>query len=251
MMTLLFGFFVILYSFSNVDEGKFNSVSKKLAEAFKGDVKKAESKTEVGMLMQARQLRALQLLVAMLNLGENVESAVDKIERSVAESQSLAMAREALMEGLDSKEDSILSKLRVTMQDKEDRVELALPGGMLFRSGTADLTPEAKTGIRRIARYLVRIKGLVAVEVVGHTDSAPPPRGALYPSNWALSSARAGAVTEELVNQGIPSKIVAVRGMASLDPLFPERRANGSWIAENMARNRRVHIILKKSKNGT
>lgn len=250
MMTLLFGFFVILYSFSTVDDQKFNTVSKQLAEAFKGDVKQAAAKTEVGMMMQARQIRALQLLVAMLNLGENVDAAVDKIERQVAETQNLAMAREALMEGLDSKEDTVLSKLKAQMTEKEDRVELALPGGMLFTGGTAELTNDARAGIRRIARYLSRIKGLLAIEVVGHTDSMPPPKRSLYPNNWSLSSARAGAVAEELINQGVPAKMILTRGMSSIEPLFPERRPNGGWITENMERNRRVHIVVKKEKNG-
>ncbi len=250
MMTLLFGFFVILYSFSTVDDQKFNSVSKQLAEAFKGDVKAAQTKTEVGMMMQARQIRALQLLVAMLNLGENVEAAVDKIEKQVAETQNLAMAREALMEGMETKEDNVLSKLKAQMMDKEDRVELALPGGMLFMGGTAELTNDAKIGIRRIARYLSRIKGLLAIEIVGHTDSALPSKKSLYPNNWSLSAARAGAVAEELINQGVPQKMILTRAMASIEPLFPERRANGSWIAENMERNRRVHIVVKKEKNG-
>ncbi len=248
MMTLLFGFFVILYSFSTMDDQKFNSVSKQLAEAFKGDIKNAAAKTEVGMMMQARQIRALQLLVAMLNLGENVDSAVDKIERQVAETQNLAMAREALMEGLESKEDSVLSQLRAQLQDHEDRVELALPGGMLFEPNTANLTTAAKEGIRRIARYLSRIKGLLTIEVVGHTDSRLPPKTSLFKNNWSLSSARAGAVAEELINQGVPEKMILTRGMASVEPLFPERRANGAPIAENMERNRRVHIVVKKEK---
>src|SRR4051794_26707088 len=78
MMTLLFGFFVILFSLSQMDENKFTSVGKQLAEAFKGQVDKNE--TEVGMIMEARQIRALQMMVAMLNLGD-MEKVVESVER--------------------------------------------------------------------------------------------------------------------------------------------------------------------------
>src|SRR3954469_3184543 len=84
MMTLLFGFFVILYSLSNVDDRKLSVVGKQLAAAFRGEVDHKDSKSEVGMLMEARQIRALQLLIAMLSLGENMDQAVDNIERRVA-----------------------------------------------------------------------------------------------------------------------------------------------------------------------
>ena len=44
-----------------------------------------KKETDQGLLMEARQIRALQLLIAMLNLGENMDQAVDNIERRVAE----------------------------------------------------------------------------------------------------------------------------------------------------------------------
>lgn len=247
MMTLLFGFFVILYSISAIDESRFNDVGRQLAEAFRGDVEELKSQSEVGMLMQARQIRALQLLVAVLNLGETVEEAVDKIEKQVATQKNFAAAKAVLEEGMTTDKDSLLESLKAKITTYEDKVELAIPGGVLFRSGTADLMPEAKVGLQQIARYLHKLKDLVGVEIVGHTDSAPAASQSLYPSNWSLSSARAGAVAEELVRNGVNPKILVTRGMASYQPLFPERRPNGAWIRENMSKNRRVHIIIRKS----
>ena len=249
MMTLLFGFFVIMFSLSTIDQKNFDEVSKELAEQFKGDVSEINAKAEVGMLMQARQIRALQLLIAMLNLGD-MESAVDKLEREVAKSESLEAARKAVMDGVEKDEDSVLKKLKILVKDKDDEVELALPGNMLFKSGTAELTPKAEEGLKRIARYLNRVKGLVGLEVVGHTDSAPPSKRSIFPSNWALSAARAGSVTQTLIDAGVSPEILLTRGMASLQPLFPEKKANGAWIKDNMEKNRRVSIVIKKQNNG-
>jgi chemotaxis protein MotB len=246
MMTLLFGFFVILYSLSQVDDRKLSVVGKQLAAAFRGEIDKKESQSEVGMLMEARQIRALQLLIAMLNLGETMDQAVDNIEHKVAEAKNLDAAREAIKAELKPEDDATLAAMKMSMEQKEDRVEIALPDTMLFEPGTADLTPKAKLGLRRIASSLSKLKGLVGIDVSGHTDSVPPSPGSRYPSNWALSAARAGAVAEELVKNGLDPKGLSPRGMASLQPLFPETREDGTRIPENMAKNRRVQITIKR-----
>lgn len=250
MMTLLFGFFVILYSLSAVDEKKFSVLGKELAAAFRGEIEKNETKADAGMLMEARQIRALQLLIAMLNLGENTEQAVDNIERRVTEAKNMEAAREALIEQLKPEEQGVLAQLRMTTVHKEDRVEIALPDYMLFEPGNADLRPNAIPGIKRIAASLVKLKGLVGIEVSGHTDAASPSRTNKYPSNWSLSAARAGAVADELLRNGLDPKRFTVRGMASLQPLFPETREDGTRIPENMAKNRRVQITIRKIRYG-
>lgn len=249
MMTLLFGFFVILYSLSQVDERKLSVVGKQLAAAFRGEVDKKDSQSEVGMLMEARQIRALQLLIAMLNLGENMDQAVDNIEHRVAESKNLEAARDAIKSQLKPEDDATLSAMKMHIEQKEDRIEIALPDTMLFESGTAELTPRARAGLRRIASSLNKIRGLAGVEISGHTDSIPP-SGGRYPSNWALSAARAGAVTEELIKNGLDPKGVVPRGMANLQPLFPETRDDGTRIPENMAKNRRVQLTIKRLHTG-
>ena len=244
MMTLLFGFFVILYSFSQVDDKKFAVVGKQLAEAFCGEANHGKSSSEVGSMMESRDLRALQLLVAMLNLGDTIPSAEKNMERNLSSANNMEGARQYILSK--AKHDAELEKLGVSTMNKEDQLEIALPDSLLFQSGTAELTPRAVTALTRIAGYLTKVNGLVGIEVVGHTDSTPPASNAKFSSNWGLSAARAGAVAEELLRQGVSRKGMVTRGMADLEPLFPERRPDGTPNAENMAKNRRVHIIVKK-----
>lgn len=248
MMTLLFGFFVILYAISVVDDKKLSDMGKKIAEAFKADIEKTESEQQI--MMEARQIRALQMLVAMLNLGDNVEAVVESVEKSMTRAQNLEMARQNLMKDLQI-DDSLVRELQISVSNKLDQIEIALPDTMLFESGTADLTKRARTGLGKIATYLNRIEGLAAIEIVGHTDSLPPSRTSKYPSNWGLSSARAGAVAEELLKNGLDAKSLATRGMASLQPLFPERRRDGVLMKENLPKNRRVSILVKKRSYGS
>jgi hypothetical protein len=93
MVTLLFGFFVILFSLSDLDDKKFDQMTARMAEAFKANDGKKSAETDAGVSTEARQLRALQMLVAMLNLGDSVDDAVPKIEKSFAEGKAVEGAK--------------------------------------------------------------------------------------------------------------------------------------------------------------
>ena len=110
------------------------------------------------------------------------------------------------MEDLKSKDDGTLSSMMMTTKNNADSVEIALPDTTLFEPGTATLTKDSKVGLKRIAQSLMKVKGLVGIEISGHTDSSPPSANAKFSSNWALSSARAGAVAEELIKQGVDAE---------------------------------------------
>lgn len=244
MMTLLFGFFVILYSLSQVDEKKFSAIGKEIADAF-GE-KKKEEQNDVGQLNEQREIRALQYLIAMLNLGDNMQEAVEKIERSTADNKGFEDAKQILKEAAKS-EKGLMLGFGPKFQEKTVITEIVFPDSMLFNSGKAELNPRAKSTLGEIAKLLGKVEGLAKVEVVGHTDSLRPSGKYPYANNWALSAARAGAVTDELARNGVPSKSLITRGMADVEPLFAERGEGGRLIRENLARNRRVHIILKRN----
>ncbi|KIL77808.1 Flagellar motor rotation protein MotB [Bacillus badius] len=76
------------------------------------------------------------------------------------------------------------------------------------------------------------------VKVEGHTDNRPI-KNAIYPSNWELSSARAGSVIRFFVDDvGLePDRFIAV-GYGDTRPLAPNTSK------ENMQKNRRVQIII-------
>ena len=244
MMTLLFGLFVILYSFSQVDEQKFAEVRREVSESFGGEfVEKFGS--EIGHLTETRQLRAFQMLVSMLNLGTDMESAVAKIESQVNTAGASDKAMQALKRDLKKK--LAERKLGVlTGGEAADRtVDITLSNELLFKSGGYELRPEAAQHLKEITAELLHVQGVSAVEVIGHSDGRPAPKSGM--DNWALSSMRAAAVARQMIGSGLERRSVRVAGMGDLEPLFPERRPDGSWIDENTARNRRVQIRVKKA----
>ena len=132
-------------------------------------------------------------------------------------------------------------------------VIITLPEALLFESGKARLSEEAKPLVRRIGNLLLQYPGKIAVE--GHTDDVPinqqPAPGARtweialarstgdgpYASNWELSAARALQVVHLLTREKVvsPDKLVA-RALGPSQPLFP----NDS--DEHRAKNRRIEL---------
>ncbi len=116
-------------------------------------------------------------------------------------------------------------------------VRLRVEDRLLFPSAQAELTEEGRTLVaERLREVVAHQPG--EVEVQGHTDSRPiqTPR---FPSNWSLSSARAIAIVEALIEDGVdPARLRAV-GMADTRPLATNETAEGR------ARNRRVEVIIQ------
>jgi chemotaxis protein MotB len=118
----------------------------------------------------------------------------------------------------------------------EDRgVVIVLADDVLFASGTAALSGDARAVLAEIAGALGDASQQIVVE--GHTDDQPT--GTAFPSNWELSSARATTVVRELVARyGIEAHRISASGRADTVP----RADNGT--AEGRASNRRVEIIV-------
>lgn len=129
----------------------------------------------------------------------------------------------------------------IGVEDDEEanflRITLPAHEGMLFASGQAVLLPPAMAALDMIGQLLADFvnEGHIIV-VEGHTDSVPQ-RSAMFPSNRHLSSARASAVEQHLINYwGLNPHMVIPVGMAELDPIAT------NYTPEGRAANRRVEI---------
>ncbi|CAM5181407.1 Peptidoglycan-associated lipoprotein [Castellaniella defragrans] len=112
---------------------------------------------------------------------------------------------------------------------------------ILFGTGQADLSKEGLTVLRRMARILVNAGYDITVE--GHTDSVRVRSSAPYPSNWELSSARAGSVVRYLQTNGIPKSHLKAVGFADSRPIADNHTPDGR------ASNRRVELVISKHRD--
>ena len=120
----------------------------------------------------------------------------------------------------------------------ESSVSFRISSEILFSSGQADLSLAGLGVLKQLVQVLSSTTHRIAV--VGHTDSVPVHSGR-YPSNWELSSARAGSVVRYLESNGIASNRLRAVGYADTHPLAD----NGT--DEGRARNRRVELIMEKA----
>lgn len=109
---------------------------------------------------------------------------------------------------------------------------------ILFDSAQTDLSREGLAVLRRMAHILTSAGYDVTVE--GHTDSVPVRSNARFPSNWELSSARAGSVVRYLQANGIPRSHLKAVGLADAHPIADNHTPEGR------ARNRRVELVVAR-----
>ena len=160
----------------------------------------------------------------------------EKLERErmarLLSDEEVADSYRKLTESLDAE----VKSGQILIEQLPGRLQIRAADQILFDSGSADLKPEGRAVIGKVARS---IKGVAnrEVRVEGHTDDVAV-RSAKFGSNWDLSAARAATVAKVLEEGGVSSKQLAVVGYGQYHPLAP----NDS--AENRARNRRIEIAL-------
>ena len=116
-----------------------------------------------------------------------------------------------------------------------DRLILSLPADLLFGSGSAELSHEARRAAQALAEAFQFIGNRVEVE--GHADPRPV-ESAAFASNWELSLARAEAVAAALADAGYR------RGVASFG-LGDAGAVPGEFDADAWRFARRVDLVIR------
>lgn len=216
-VTLLFAFFVVMYSISSVNEEKYKTFGDALNSAF------GKQASGVSVAMDASR-------------EPNLFQMVDRQTARLGEQQRRIQERmKSLHTGLSQVMAELIAQHQVSVNRTKRGVEIDISASALFGVGEATLRPGTLDVLRQVAGVLSKEE--LQIEVVGHTDDVPIAT-AQFPSNWELSSARASSVVRLLVDGGISPRRLAVVGLASNQPLVP----NDS--AENRAKNRRVTITI-------
>ncbi len=114
---------------------------------------------------------------------------------------------------------------------------------VLFPPASAELSPTGERQLRQLARVLVDIAIRIPPEIAwvmrvdGHADRTPI-RSTRFATNWELSAARAIAVANLLIQEGLPANRVAAAAFGENQPL------DTAETPEAYARNRRIELRL-------
>jgi tetratricopeptide (TPR) repeat protein len=108
----------------------------------------------------------------------------------------------------------------------------------LFDSGKAELKPRGYEAIQKAATAIRRRYPDSVIVIAGHTDNQKLATGAKFKDNQELSLARAKAVMNYLVQNGMDSSKLSVVGYGETKPIASNSTKEG------MAKNRRVELVV-------
>jgi chemotaxis protein MotB len=211
-MTLLFAFFVVLYSSSQVDKARMVRLSSAISAGF--------SELGVGANPGGAAFIVVPSTAAVSPLcptrpSESAESIRRKLERGLSEE---------------------LEHRTVAVREIPDGLVLSLREVGFFESGSASLRASSMDTFDRIGAVLTTVPSNLRIE--GHTDNVPihTPQ---FQSNWELSTARATEIIRILLTrEGIGPERLSAAGYAEYHPVADNSSDDGRRL------NRRVDIVI-------
>jgi len=214
-VTLLFAFFVVMYSVSQVSESKYKELSDTLSEAFQGQDRNVSDNKAPDAQVQDQSVATQE--------SPN-ESLADLSELQIELEQSLA---------------GLVDKNVIALSGNEDWIEIDINANLIFESAKAELSSGADKIFRDIADILSPYEN--AVEVSGHTDNVPI-RNSQFENNWELSSSRAVSVVNLLAFSGVQPQQLSAVGYGEYRPVADNTSDEGR------ANNRRVVLRVARGK---
>ncbi len=253
LLTLLLAFFVVMYSISSVNAGKYRVLSNSRYAAFRGQPRTLDplqvghkrlgsgADLRISLVQQKILKNQPRAYLTPLPISQpNAKPAPDTAASGTAgRADPAAKAAEAALNHVADKVDRAMAELvkarQVVIRHRPDRIEVQFRSDILFPSGSARLSRHAVAVIERLATALGRFPNPVRVE--GFTDNVPI-RTVQFYSNWELSAARAGSVVHVLSAKGVAPGRLAVIGFGAQQPI-----ASNDTVAGRQS-NRRVVVLI-------
>lgn len=245
-ITLLFAFFVVMYSISSINEGKYRVLSDALVAAFR-DPSRSLNPIQIGRLAKSPHTSPISL---PYEYRKNVKQpgrrpdtrSEDRELRSVQRSEAASTALQSLSGEIQRAVQSLIDEDLVKVRQGKGWLEIELKASILFPSGSAALTESALPVLRKLSKVLREHPNPIQVE--GHTDNVPI-RSLVYPSNWELSAARAASVVQLFAQYGIDPGRLAAIGYGEHRPVADNDSVAGR------RKNRRVALVVLATETAT
>jgi len=242
LMNLLLCFFVLLFSMSTVSEEKFEmviaSLQSKISIFDLGSTSIGEGSMVGGGI---RQLEFLDNYYNELANSKNDQEGQEEGELKEQYKEEALEESEEMADDIQDAVDQLGISNAVEIDFDEQYVMLNLSGAILFESGKAEVLPEAKLILEKVAVVLNQYDKNI-IEIEGHTDTVPVSASSKYEDNNVLSMYRALSVADY------------IREVTKLNPAYIKSSGRGDFVpiadnstAEGRARNRRVVIKIYNS----
>ncbi|WP_455200935.1 OmpA/MotB family protein [Kaarinaea lacus] len=227
---LLFGIaaFMVVITTGCVSQGNYDSVVKERDALQK----------ENNALKQNMKLTRNQKEQVKQDLAATEEALVVTSEELQA-TKIKAMTATVLYDKLVNKLANEVQSQQITIEQMQSGVNLNLPEGILFDSGSAVVKKSGQVVLHKLAKELWDVP--YQTIVAGFTDNVPISKRLQeqFPSNWDLAASRATNVVMFLEESGIPKGQLVVVSLGENQPVASNDTAEGR------AQNRRIEIRLR------
>jgi len=219
------------------------------AEAESGERARLAESAAAQVALLTRQTEALRAELARLSRALDLAEAEgrDRNAQIALLGQRLNAALAARVEELQRYRSDFFGRLRDVLGERpEVRIvgdRFVFQGEVLFAPGSAELSDAGLRQLRDLAAVLSEVTPLIPADVAwvlrvdGHADRTPI-RSARFASNWELAAARAIAVAQILIAEGLPANRVAATSFGDAQPIDPGDSPQA------LARNRRIELRL-------
>lgn len=233
-ITLLFAFFVVMYSISQVNESKYRVLSDSLTDSFNahsGSPEKSLKPIQIGEVARSNPIHLIALNDPAVANNQQTDPSTDPADASHTDSLK------QISSDIDELFGELVGSKLINVRGNEEWLEVELSSSLLFSSGEAQLSTSALEVLEKIVSILK--EGSNPIRVEGFTDNIPI-NNQQFPSNWELSAARATAVVQLFVEEGVtPSRLAAI-GYGEHQPIDTNETPEGR------NRNRRIVLMISK-----
>lgn len=248
-ITLLFAFFVVMYSISSVNEGKYRVLSDSIVAAFR-DPARSLQPIQVGDLARTpahsdtvidRSRPVIELFNIPLPIqpeeqsGMNGSQPLPESQQDAAQQSGIDQASQDLADSIEAAMAELVDEGLIQVRRDKRWIEVEINTSILFTSGSAQLSSQAQPVLRELAGKLQPLSNIIHVE--GFTDNVPI-NNYEFISNWELSAARAASVVHLFTRLGIDPQRLAAVGYGEYRPVASNDTPEGR------ARNRRVVLVI-------
>lgn len=232
-ITLLFAFFVVMYSISQVNEGKYRVLSETLNSAFSHSSEASKVPLTLKPIQVGHPERHSS--PGILSDGESGDQTENFLPLPASSITDAAM--DSLSELFQQEFPDLIDQELIQIHGNELWLEVELKSNVLFDSADAVPSSRALQIFKDMATLLQGYDNEIRVE--GFTDNIPIST-TKFPSNWELSSARAVTVVKLLADSGIEPHRLSAVGYGSYQPIADNTTELGR------SANRRVVLMIAR-----
>ena len=234
-ITLLFAFFVVMYSIANQDKQKIKQIVQSIEKSFFGNSGKLDLGTgkSVNIMTNPSSTRGRVLDMPMGHTSAAKENTPELEEIAKRIEDTIAYQ----FQTTDFKD-----VFEMTYDDRG--LVIRMSANKIYKPGNEGIDIKYLPLIDKMAEVILKTKRLIRIE--GHTDNTPLGEGGKFPTNWELSSARAAWVVRYLVAKfNFPARRLAASGYAEGRPIAKNDTPEGK------AQNRRIEIVVTNVKDNS